>query len=694
MTTNFTIEQLYLSYGYMRLPKTAERKGMTKTTALLGTFLSNMAYYGYVPSAVVMKSLIHASPAQLKALWEPLEVALRSNSGAARDIGKYIVYKNFPTEVLEMSQAEYWLKQILMYVGLPNEWFTQDEAPRDALFEEVTMKVLHAVAEDTPFLIFQSLLAMPTRWTDSQLEHAMFLMGLFGKNLSIAVNLDTVGFKENGIRAILFARHNGLNVNVTITTATDAMRLAAGMSGGDISLRTPIKFKKFSRAERRELLSYMDSAPNLEQDIAARKGLFKQLFMVLHPGDYNFANVKTVYNKLYNNQVKSFASQIVNSDPIDLKLLSTRPGEFLRRFHSVYSSLGNAVVVAFSEIAPKLSTHQLVKFRKYVQTINNRKTLMYPPRGNWNKVKVEPNKKTPIAYDDVMAINTIIDSILRVRMGELFPNGIALDASVGRVKLQTNDQKLAPYGRGTSFPIPENITFIRAASYWENSDSAHSGVNLWMDNGFNFYQDGWSPAGSICWNDTGFSNAAVFSGDPTNSKTSDGKACQLIDLYIDKLKDIGVRYAVWNILSYNAVPFDDVEDAFASLQWGECAISGKVYEPSRAQMEFPITGAGLTKYIAYIDLHTRELVYMDANFVGSTQSASRNLYHVADLMPAYVEYLNSLPSVHDLFESAPAGSTPVTFSDANMEIKGGKAYVFRPENQDNDFTKLNLVSVL
>lgn len=40
------------------------------------------------------------------------------------------------------------------------------------------------------------------------------------------------------------------------------------------------------------------------------------------------------------------------------------------------------------------------------------------------------------------------------------------------------------------------------------------------------------------------------------------------------------------------------------------------------------------------------------------------------------------------------GSTPVTFSDIDMEIKEGQAYVFRPENPDNTFKKLELNALL
>lgn len=688
-----TNEHLFLSYGYMSLPE-GKKTTAVASPALLGTFVSNMAYYGYVPSKEVMSFLLSASDDQLKALWTKLEVALKGNSGEGRDIGKHVVYKNFPKEVLEMSQAEYWIKQILMYVGLPNELFTQTEEPRDAMFEDVTMKVLHAASDDTAYQIFQSLLALPTRWTETQGDHLIHLLNTFGKHLVIKLDMDSVGFKENGIRAVIAAKERSIELNLSITTATDVLRLAAGMSGGDISLRETVKFKKFRRSERRLLLAALEDTKNLEDDIAARQDEFKKLFMVLHPGDYKFARVNAVYDKLYKGQVKSFAAKVDLSVITDLKLLSTRPGEFLRRFHAVYSIFQKEAVDALIPLLPKLSAQQLVKFRKYLETIYSRKQLVYPPRGNWTKLKIFPNEKKRIAMDHYLTLDREIGKVLAGRIAEILPEGVALDESAARVKLQTNDQKLASYGRGTSFPIPENIKFIRAASYWGAKNSFRSGYNTWMDNGFNFFDENWDSMGTICWNSTSWKDAAAFSGDPTNSKTEDGKACQVIDLYLDQLRAKGVRYAVWNILSYNNVPFDSVDDIFASLQWGEDAQKGKIYEPSRAQMEFQVTGQNKTKYIAFIDLLKNELVYMDANLAGAVNSAKSNETTLSQTMPAFMEYLASLPSVYDLFEDAAKGTVPVTFSDAGLDITSGKAYVFRPENADNTFTKLDLNTIL
>ena len=73
--------------------------------------------------------------------------------------------------------------------------------------------------------------------------------------------------------------------------------------------------------------------------------------------------------------------------------------------------------------------------------------------------------------------------------------------------------------------------------------------------------------GALCWNSVR-RPGAVFSGDPTNTKDAQGRACQLIDLDLAELRASGVRYAVWNVLAYSKVPFSQAGEVCAALQWG------------------------------------------------------------------------------------------------------------------------------
>lgn len=690
-----------------------EAKATSKTAnvdrQLVGTVVSNMIHFGYVPSMEVLNVINRMSKDELTSFWTVNESAFKEITGANRNMDKFVVYKNFPKEVLEKTKAEYWYNQILMYFGFPNEFFTEEKEDRPALIENKSLKVLALSKNDSLVKIFNSLMNNHARWSDNQNKYAKHLL----KEYDTSIDLDSFGFKENGIVLIKNIIAEKLNNKFTITTATDVLRLAAAMSDGDIALRESVRFKKFARSERRLLLNILDKCKNITEDVGTRPELWKRFLSLAHPGDFKFKRVSATYAMLYNNEIQTF-NKIVDAPHKNIEILETlktRPGEFLRRLHSSYTSFGIDAVVAFVNVIPSLSNLQLVKLRKYVETINTRTSLMYPPKGNWARVQVLPNNKKKFTKKAQELLFKSIDKELKVRMRVAFPLGIKLDAKTKDIKLQTNDQKLAEYGRGTTFDIPENITFIRSASYWEN---VTHGSN-WFDNGWNFFDSNWDSAGVVSW-DTAYytadsknaahasywanrhaSNnqaAAVFSGDPTNSKDLKGRACQMVDLYIDRLIDAGVRYAVWNVLCYSKIPFCDATDVLATLQMGEKPEAGKLYEPSRAQMVFPLKSKAYASYVAYIDLQERKLVYMDAPLKANVMSASRNGDALSEKMPSYVEYLNSLPSLHDLVSKAKKGKTPFLFTDAKVNFKAKKAFVFKPANEKNKFDNMKITELL
>lgn len=660
------------------------------TAPLVATLISNMAYYGFVPSATNLNNLFSLTPEQLKLFWAEHEPSFKTVTGADRNMEDFVVYKNFPKEVLNMDETSYWVNQICMYIGVPNEYFTEEKEFRPSMLETVELKVLHEVDDSTLDRLTHALVSSTSRWSDNQQEDAKILYS----NAKFFIDASAFSFRENAITLIAHAIKEHNSSDFDIEDATDVLRLCAGLSNGDVSLRVPTKFINFSRKTRKTILRILNATKNLEEDFANRPEQWKRLLSRLHPSDYpQFSHVCKAYDALYNKSIVSY-NKIVDgkntsfTDKIDM--VKTRPGDFLRRFHSLYAENASITMPKFMEILPRLSTIQLLKFQSYILSINDRKTLMYAPKGNWSKVRVSENKKAKILDHDIGIIVAQISTILFERINAKFPNGVMLDERLKNVNLQTNDQKLAAYGRGTSFEIPENIKFIRTASYWK---LPYHG-NVWFDNAWSFFDENWLSLSSCCWNSTHVNNGSVFSGDPTNSKDLKGRACQMIDLYLDKLEAAGIRYAVWNILCYSHIPFSDAEDVLATLQMGENPETGSLYEPSRAQMVFPIKDKSLSKYLAYIDIKERKLIYIDASLPSDTGSAVSNHRNLETLIPAYIEYVNSLPSVYDLFSNASIGDTPVLYSDEDHTITSGDAYVFKSLNSENQFNMINLSEIL
>jgi hypothetical protein len=685
-------ELILIKHGLVEIPSPSSTRNLD--VSVVGTVLSNLAYYGFVLSKEATNRLVKLTDTQVKTWWSNTERVLKEVTGANKNMEKFVVYKNFPKECLEMSQCQYWVSQIFMYIGFPNEYFTQTEVVRDKMFEKLDLKVLQLAKDNSLQMIYENLLKSPARWTDEQFSFVRY----FVVHQKYELNVKLIPFKENLVSILSEVIDN--NLDVKISSATDILRLGVALSDGDVTFKTNTKFKSFSRKHRKFLLSQLNNCSNLDEDVARDKNRWKKFLYSLHPGDFTFNNVTNTHHKLYHDDVTTFNSKveslILQKDSNVLSLLQTRPGEFVRRLHKMIDLFGDSAVKSFIAVLPKLKTNQILKIRNYISSIGNRAFLTIAPKGNWSKLKILPNTKTTISEKHEAKLIRYMDKILSERLNKQFDTGVMLSDKTQLVKLQTNDSDLLPYGRGTTFEIPSNVTFIRSASVWKNKAYGVGGFcSLWYDNGWNFFNSNWKNVGNCCWIENRLGDAAIFSGDPTSAKDVDGNACQMIDLYINKLVEKGIRYAVWNILCYNKVSFDK-SDVFAALQWGEEAQKGKLFEPARCQLSFPLKGENMTKYIAYIDLVERKLVYIDANFKGNVRSASSNGKGLEEVMPAYIEYLATIPSVFDLFKNVKKNKKgmPVVYTDEGIDIKNGKAYVFKPVNKDNKYTQISLSNCL
>lgn len=697
-------DNILLRHNYISMPAAGDKN---TSDEVIATVLMNLAYYGKALSVEAYKALTKAAASGVTDWWLVVERELKDITGAGRKIGDFVVYKNFPAEVLNKTEAEYWLPQIMMYWGFPKELFTEEVKPRDKMKEKTAptvLKLAHWKVGKTLGDILMSHLKSPARWKDQDLEEVLFLSTLLPVGESLPLN--KVSFKENMILVATAMMTRGLKVEVK--TATDVLRLAAGLSNGDVSLREKFKFKSFNRGTRKFLLGLLENCANLDEDMARRPELFKRLIHQLHPGDHKrqYPAVMSASNALYHDKLSTFNGTVepmlLNKNPEVLNLLMTRPGEFRRRLAHTISLFGKKAVKHFTdyEVLKSLTTAQVVTLRSWLETVNLRSHRTFPPKGNWTKLQIgEPR------HLDEKLVNSLVKTLGKV-LADRVPAVKVLDDAARKITLPSNDGEVSPYNRGTVFPIPEDVDFIRTASYWQNS-----GGTSWFDNGWNFFDKDWKSVGTCCWNATSFSmgnrprlsnkkmsgSAAIFSGDPINSAEMKGRGAQLIDLYPSRLLEEGVRYAVWNVLCFSHIPFSKAEDVFAALMWGKDAESGKLFEPSRCQLSFPLKGDSMTKYVCVIDLVSRELIYIDANLHGQVQTAASNGKSLEKNMPAFMEYIASLPTVHDLFRESVSkkGELHVLYSDKDATLRDNvPAYVFKPENKDSKYKPVDISNIL
>lgn len=684
-----SLANIFLRSNLVLIPVHAS--GDVATQSDVATILMNVSHYGYALSLGAYQALIKLSHDELVAWWTETETHLKSITGADRKVADFVVYKNFPREVLEKSVAAYWIPQILMYWGFPKEMFTEVEQPREKMQEKCREKVLHLATENSANDILLSHLKNPSRWKEDELRDVLELLE------DLVLPTDKIVFKENMVAVAVAMMERGKKMRMA--SATDVLRLGAGLSDGDISLREDVKFKSLGKPVRRWLLAMLETCANIKEDMARRPEVWKRFLKGLHAGDFRrqYPIVCAAMDDLYHDRLTSFNSEVeLGLESLDenvLALLSTRPGDFRRRLVHTMDLFGDAAVRAFLQpkVLGKLTVMQMVSLRSHLDTVNLRRNRCFPPGGNWTKLQV-----AGVRYVDGDLAGEVSAALGKALTSRL-PKIKYLDPATRSIKLPTNGSDTGPFTRGTEFPIPDEVEFIRSVSYWRVGKRQ----TVWFDNGWNFFDSSWKDLGACCWA-YGHMNygkgSAIFSGDPVSGNEMKGRAAQMIDLYPSKLVKLGVRYAVWNILAWSRIPFSDVEEVFAALQWGKDPQKGSLFEPSRAQLAFPLTGKNLTKYVCVVDLVGRKLIYLDANLRGNVRSAGANGKILEEQMPAFMEYVDSIPSVYDLLSGSvdeKNGKAYVLYSDKEVDLfQDEPAYVFRPENKSNSFTPLNLNALL
>lgn len=659
----------------------------------LGTVLSNLAWFGYIPSPDLLSVLSTYSSSELNTFWLHAKNVFSKHLEEGMDAHNGVVYKNFPSEVINKSHAEYWIAQIFIYLGIPSDVFAEPVKEREALKVDLnTLKVLKKAKESTLMDIFTSYHARKVSLTPAQLETLPYLI----KELALSyISVNDFHFKMNGVHCATSAYKE--NIVVRADNATDILRIAIVLSGNESKISQKITKFKFKRAERKFLLSMFCELLDYKEDIAARRETFKALFRALKPGDYAWAkSVSVIYDELYQNKLRSFNGQVdlakTNNNVFDL--LRKRPGVFMRRFHEFYGINKTEAVKNLVIILPELTVFQLLKIKKYVENINNNKFIVAKAKSSWNYAKILDNTKVKFDSAHIETIVNAINSVLKEKLELCLSEGVLAGQGLNDLKLPSNDQELS-IGRGTVVELPEQVKVLRSGTYWTDKNREQSG-NFYFDNSWNLvHEEDGDKDLVVCWdhNDDN-KKVGLFSGDPSIMNNENSVATQFIDINLDEAKKQGFRYALWNVLSFNDIKFNDAEKAFGCLQFLEDPEKGNLFEPSKADINLSLKTNGTNKCLVLVDIKERKIIYLDMAFPKmSVQSAANNVKRIRDFIPALFEQLSFIPSIFDLVENAPKGTLPFLVSDKETAIKG-KAYVFKQQNPENEVEDIDLQAFL
>lgn len=202
---------------------------------------------------------------------------------------------------------------------------------------------------------------------------------------------ESIPVREN--RAVVNEARLMAGADLLLDTVTDVLRLACALSGGDVTLQEPTRFRSLPRPVRRALLAGLDAVvaanPAKLADVHAHREPFKRLGERLHPHEYprwpHAAEVFAVARG--EKEARSFDSRLERlldayDVPGAVRLLEAAPGKLFRALDLLLRIASgqeerDAVVAAAVRVAPRVSGRVVLSVREHFQ---NRERQTGEPR--------------------------------------------------------------------------------------------------------------------------------------------------------------------------------------------------------------------------------------------------------------------------------------------------------------------------
>ena len=270
------------------------------------TINKNLESLGYTLSKNVLEALTTLSPGDAARFYEELVAILKEARGAWDYKPMYL---NFPRQVMEATAAELYINAVLHYLtawvaDVVGKWRGEfiwlpdyEKQSRESLKDGVRLTVIESGTEDDLHRIFSGVISSKTSISETDREELKWYFQNYKTALPESIpNKEVLAF----VGALI---PDSPALKKHIKTATDVLRLAVAMSGGDVSLAESAKFRSFTRRERRALLELLENCDNSTEDMLRWKGRWIRLGERLHPGEYRdrFPKAANSFDVLRNN---------------------------------------------------------------------------------------------------------------------------------------------------------------------------------------------------------------------------------------------------------------------------------------------------------------------------------------------------------------------------------------------------------
>lgn len=594
---------------------------------VLASLQKNLENLGFLLAEDVIEGLKRLSQTQVDSFYQRPVKDLRAMVGAHRKFKP--MYPNFPDQVMEMSEAELYFRAILHYWTQELPEFEVEERP--VLKDKPKFRIIRLGSREDFEGIFTLLAKSKSPVSPQDQEDVKWFVAQYRDGIKRLLP-DLIPCKENlaflGAELIRNTPDAAAVLGDHVKTATDVLRIAVAMSGGDVSLASPCKFGKIRRPERALLLGWIERSESRTEDMLRRKGRWIRLGERLHPAEYakRFPQTAAAFDVIRNDRPfetfngKIEAALIRKDTAAVVDLLEARPGELARRLDLLVRTGQDpaAVVERFRSRAAQVSTPVLLQVMTHFGHRGEPNSLRaFFPKGSVAKVYAisKPLPNLPKGTADEIA--SICEWVLFERFSKLPPLGDCylderLRSYLTPFSQRSASKALRTLVRGSRLPLPD-CTTLRFFVWWKNGTSR---VDIDLSAAM-FDADFGLVSQLAYYNLTDF--GAHHSGDIVDAPKG---AAEFIDVDIAKCRERKVRYVVMCLNSFTEQPYCDLPECFAGWMGRQAPNSGEIFEPKTVVDKVDVASDTRICLPAVFDLVTNEVIWADIALTGNPRWAN------------------------------------------------------------------------
>jgi hypothetical protein len=643
-----------------RLQKVILEPGVSALpTPALAALIRNIASLGYVPSLELIDVVKTLSIEQATQFHTQLSTELAKLVGA--HVRYQPFYPNFPQQVMQAGAAELYVNALLHYLtGLRPE---SSAKPRGALKEPFPEKQIGLASVAELEAEFCRLCNSTTSISSTDADDLRACIALWGDDVErllphiiehkeVFATAAAALMKHTQSAPRFLARHR--------CSATDVLRLAVALCGGDVSLASACKFKNLSRAVRKQLLALLETGGASLEDLQRYRERWLRLGELLHPGEFavQFPNTYASFVALRAHQKARGFQSVVSAHLADaravqaLQLLRTRPGELVRRVDHLlritHEQEHAVIFAALSDTAQHVATPVLLQleahFKQRAHVKPEGALRVFFPKGKLAKAFAISNAQPALPIVSCQRVLDIVAQTLVQRFSTRAPLGasfLAPELSDYCVPFSQRSaaKTLRTIARGSKLALPDADT-LRFFLWWKNGKT-RTDIDLsavYFDAQFRYLDV------------VSYYNIKNFGGHHSGDIVdAPNGAAEFIDVSKQKLRNHKVRYVILCINAYTEQRYCDLPECFAGWMARKHPDSGEIFEPKTVQDRIDLSSDTGICLPAMFDVVNNQVIWLDMAL--SAKPKWNNVENNLSGISIIVRALSNLPKpkLSDLF---------------------------------------------